>query len=306
MAGEQGRNLTAKILAVILAIILWLYVMNEQNPPVEATFTVPLEVRNVMSGLVVEDAPDTVRVKVRGPRSIIAGVMTKDLKSYIDLRGLGEGQHNVRVAAAIPSSLNLVEVSPDKVTVRLDTSISRQVPVEVRLTGSAAAGVAVGKVTARPEQITIEGPKSAVNAVERVVAIVDLSGRQADFTVDVPLKLLNQSGKEVQGLTVYSNKATVTATLVKGPSKKTVDVKPIIYGELASGVQLARITTEPAKVEITGDSREIEKIDFIYTEPVNLAGINRETTREAKLQLKEGIVASQDAVTVHIIVGTKQ
>ncbi|SDF51618.1 CdaR family protein [Sporolituus thermophilus] len=306
MAGEQGRNLTAKILAVILAIILWLYVMNEQNPPIEATFTVPLEVRNVAGGLVVEDAPDTVRIKVRGPRSIIAGVMTKDLKSYIDLRGLGEGQHNVRVAAAIPSSLNLVEVSPDKVTVRLDTSISRQVPVEVRLTGTAAAGVVVGKVTARPEQITIEGPKSAVNAVERVVAIVDLSGRQADFTVDVPLKLFSQNGKEVQGLTVYSDKVTVTATLVKGPSKKTVDVKPIIYGELASGVQLTRITTEPAKVEITGDSREIEKIDFIYTEPVNLAGINRETTREAKLQLKEGIVASQGAVTVHIIVGTRQ
>ena len=69
------RNWVAKILALILAFILWIYVMNEQNPPVEATFSVPLEVQNLADPLILQDAPDYIRIKVKGPRSIVAGIL---------------------------------------------------------------------------------------------------------------------------------------------------------------------------------------------------------------------------------------
>lgn len=299
------NNLAAKIIALILAIILWLYVMNEQNPPIEANFTIALEVKNLSSTYVVDDVPDTVRIRVRGPRSIVASVLTKDIKAYIDLKGLNEGQHSVKVAAIIPSSLDLVEINPDRINLVIDKAISRQMPVEVRMTGELTAGITVNKVVARPEQVTIEGPRSVVDAVDKVVAAVDISGKQADFTVDVPLKLLNKNGKEVQGLTIYSDKVTVSATLLKGPSKKMVDVKPFIQGDLAQGVELTRITTEPSKVEISGPTSELEKLEFVYTEPINLGDITKATSREVKLQLKEGIVANKSTVKVQFIMGAK-
>ena len=42
-----GRNLLPKLLAVLVALILWVFVMNEQNPPVEGTFQVSLTDRKL-------------------------------------------------------------------------------------------------------------------------------------------------------------------------------------------------------------------------------------------------------------------
>ena len=38
------HNLPAKILALVIAVILWGYVMNDQNPSIENTYTVQLDV----------------------------------------------------------------------------------------------------------------------------------------------------------------------------------------------------------------------------------------------------------------------
>lgn len=302
MDRARGKNITAKILALILAVVLWLYVTNEQNPPVEASLAVPLEIRNVVSPLVAVDTPDSVRVKVRGSRSLIAGLQAQDITAYLDMRGLAEGRHFAKVTAQVPMGIELLEVSPDKVQVRLDTVVSRRLPVEIRLSGTAATGTAVAKIVATPEQITIEGPRSAVDAADKVLVPLDLAGRNTDFTVGVIPVVLNREGKEVEGLTLRPEKVNITASLVRGLNQKAVEVKPIVYGELAAGTTLRSITVKPPKVEISGDPQLIEKVDFVYTEPINVAGISRDTVKEAKLQLKEGMMASQNTVAVQISV----
>ena len=69
----MGRNLLPKLLAVLVALIIWVFVMNEQNPPLEGTFQVALGSSNVAEDMIVVEAPPTVRVKVRGLRNAIAG-----------------------------------------------------------------------------------------------------------------------------------------------------------------------------------------------------------------------------------------
>lgn len=303
MEEARGKNITTKILALIMAVTLWLYVTNEQNPPVEASVSVPLEVRNVAASLVAVDAPETVRVKVRGPRSITAGLTPQDIRAFLDLRGLAEGRHPARVYAQVPTSLELVEIQPDKVTVRVDGKASRTLPVEVRVTGTATAGTVVAKATIAPQQVTVEGPKGIVESVDRAVVSLDLTGKSADFTAQqVPL-LISRDGRAVEGLTVYPDKISVTASLARGVNKKTVDVKTIIYGDLAPGTALKAVVTAPVQVEVSGDPQVLDKLDFVYTEPISIAGIAKDTDKEVKLQVKEGVVASQDTVLVKISVG---
>lgn len=306
MEGARGKNITTKILAFIMAVVLWLYVTNEQNPPVDTSISVPLEVRNVSASLVAVDAPDTVRVKVRGPRSITAGLTPQDIKAFVDLRGLAEGRHSARVYSQVPTSLELVEIQPDKLTVRLDVKASRTLPVEVRVTGTATAGTVVSKATISPQQVTVEGPKSVVEGVDKAIVPLDLTGKSADFTAQsVPL-LVGRDGRALEGLTIYPDKVNVVASLARGADKKTVDVKTIIYGDLAPGAALKAIMTTPAKVEISGDPQVLEKIDFVYTEPISIAGIAKDTDKEVKLQMKEGVVASQGVVMVKISVGSNR
>lgn len=306
-ASEETKNIAPKVFAIILAIVLWLYVMNEQNPPIESSFTIPLEVRNIATSYVVVDAPDTVRVKIRGPRSIVAGVLNQDLKAYIDGKGLTEGRHSVKVNAALPLSLELVEINPDKIQLRLDTTISRQVPVEVRLSGTPAKGAVVGKVTASHDQVTLEGPKNLVATVEKVIAVADLSGKNADFTVGAKLVPVNREGKEVEGLTIYPDKTGVVIGLTAGIIKKVLDVKPVTQGELPPGLVIKSIITQPDKVEVreTVPGKGLDKLETIFTEPVNLSDISKDTDKEVKLVLQEGLTGTPGTVIVNIRVGPR-
>ncbi|CVK18173.1 CdaR family protein [Sporomusa sphaeroides] len=303
----EDKNQAPKIFAVILAVILWLYVMNEQNPPIESWVTMPLEARNAATSYVITEVPDSVRVKVRGPRSIVAGLINRELTAYVDVKGLGEGRHNLKVTPALPSNLEAVEVSPERVQIQIETVVSREVPVEARLTGAPAKGTLTGKVTIANEKVTIEGPKHLIETVEKVMAPVDLAGKNADIAIDAQLIPVNTKGREVQGLTIYPEKTRVTVVLMAAVVKKTVDVKPVTQGELPAGFVIQSIITQPEKVEVSENTpgKTIEKLDAVYTEPVMLAGINKDTNKEVRLQLPEGVSGTPPTVTVTIKIGPR-
>ena len=305
MAIKPGNNMTAKILALVLAAILWIYVMNEQNPPIETTFTVPLEVRNLSEGLLLMDNPDTVRIKVRGPRSLVAGVIPQDLKAYIDMRGLKEGRYTQKVYSIAPSSIEVLEINPDKLVLRAEIPEQRQIPVEIRITGSNLGGAVAAKATASVATAKVEGPRNMVDAVDKVIAVIDLTGKNADFTATVPLQPLNRDGKAAEGVTISPETVSITVGLERGPNQKQVDVRTTVHGELPAGASLKSVTTEPNKIQVSGNPELLKTVEFVYTEPVNLAGITQTTTKEVKLQLLDGVVAPRNTVMVKIEVESK-
>jgi YbbR domain-containing protein len=301
------KNLTAKILALILAIILWVYVMNEQNPPVEVNMEIPLEVRNLSSAVIPVDNPDYVRIRVRGPRTLIAGLGKQDIKTYIDLKGLTEGVNTAKVHTTIPTGIEVVEVAPDKVTLQLESIVSRQVPVEVKLKGAPPADVIVDKITYSSHKVAVEGPKGLLGTAAKAVAYVDVAGKNTDFTLAVPLKLVDQNGKEVdEGLQMKPTSMYVSLFFTSSAITKTVDIKPNITGQLMNGVVLKQILTNPQKIEISGDRQIVDKIDAIYTEPINLSGIDKDVEVVGKLQIRDGVTTSSKTVKVNISVIKQQ
>jgi len=295
------KNLTAKILALIMAIVLWVYVMNEQNPPVETSMEIPLEVRNLSNSVVAVYIPDTVRVKVRGPRTLIIGLTQGDIKSYIDLKGLSDGNNTLKVTTSIPASVELMEVNPDKINFRLDTIASRQVPIEARIGGTPTDG-SIGKITYGSPTVAIKGPSELLDKVVKSLVDVDISGKTGDFTIMATPIPVDDKGKKVEGLSVHPGEMSVSLSIVPVINKKVVDVKPNVVGTLAKGIVLNQISLKPEVVEISGDKKLIETTDFIYTEPIAITGIDKDMTLDVKLQIKEGITSNKNAVTVHISV----
>lgn len=303
---KQGRvsHLTARILALLFAFALWVYVGNEQNPPIEAVFSVPMEVRNVATSLVVHDATETVRIKIRGTRSVLAALQAKDIKAYADMKGMAEGQHTVNVHVELPTNTELVEASPERVQVSLVEMVSRKLPVEVKFSGELAPGLLLEKVVADPEHITLEGPRHIVAAVEKVILPLDLSGKTDSLSVEIVPILLGKDGRDISGVTITPEKVAVSAKLSVGLGKKLVEIKPVMYGRLANGLSLEKIIIKPAQIEITGAPAALANVDFIYTEPVNVSDVSANTEKESKLQFKDGITALQKSVFVEIHVNS--
>lgn len=296
-------NLFVKILALIIAAILWIYVMNEQNPPLEASFQVPLQIRNLNAGYVATDLPETVKIKVRGARSVIAVVGAKDIEAYIDLKGAAEGKQLPQVHAVLPPGLDLLEINPDKTALHIEAVTSKKLPVDIKAAGTLTTGIVVSKMVPSVEEIIIQGPKSVIDTVHTLSAAIDISNKNADFTVEVPIVALGRDNKSIEGIEIKPSSITVAVSMTQGLTQKVVDVKPILSGELGAGTIIKRITTEPDKIEITGEAKALNKLESVYTEPIAITGLTKTESREVKLQLGENLAAKRGTVTVRIEIG---
>lgn len=276
----QVKNIGAKIVALVVATVLWVYVTNEQNPQIEAIFNIPLEVRNLPAAFSVNDVPRTVKVKVRGSRSYIAGDLPKSIKAYIDLGGLTEGVNNVKTNVEVPGGLELIETNPDKISIQLDSSAVEQISLEVRFIGVPGQGVSLQKSHSRPTQITVSGAKTLIKNIDRAAVTIDITGRTGDFSAEVPVQLIVRDGKKAEKVSIIPEKVTIYCTFGQDVTKKLTDIKPLIN-------QLPAI-----KVGITGTRENIDKVEYVFTESVNLATITKDTVIEVKLQSKEGMILS--------------
>lgn len=295
-----NRNLMAKIIALIVAVILWFFVMNEQNPAIDSTFTIPLEVQNAPEGYMVEKGVETIKLKVRGPRSLFALAGEKDFKAYADLNGITEGKHSVKVQTVLPQGFDLVTASPETVIFDVDKIIRESYRVDLAFSGSPDGGLTIGNAVPSVKEVNVEGPSAAVGAVSRVVGYVSLAGKDSDFSAAVPLVAVNSEGKEVSDVRLTPGSVNVDVSMVKGLYKKYVDVKPSVANDLPERYLLNSIRIEPAKIDIFGDQRIVEKLDFIETETISLADLTKPVTKEVKLKLPIGITVTNDTVTVKI------
>jgi YbbR domain-containing protein len=298
-----GRNLLPKLLAVLVALIVWIFVMNEQNPPVEGTFQVALGTRNLSEKMVVMEAPETVRVKVRGLRNAIAGAAVKEFRATVDLKGMATGQYNLPVSVALPGGYELVEVMPDKVTVKIEALRSRQFSIAPRLSGPIATQMQLGKVEVKPAVATITGPQSLLDSVEKVVAPLEIKEPTAAFSVTSKLILLGPEGTEMKSLTREPTQVVVSGNLESGTVSRIVDVKTVLIGNLPDGILLRKVFTEPLKLELKGPKAVLDKISTVVTEPVSLTGVIKDVTREVPLQIPPGVTTDRKSVMVRITVG---
>lgn len=298
-----GRNLLPKLLAVLVALIVWIFVMNEQNPPVEGTFQVALGTRNLSEKMVVMEAPETVRVKVRGLRNAIAGAAVKEFRATVDLKGMATGQYNLPVSVALPGGYELIEVMPDKVTVKIEAVRSRQFSIVPRLSGLLATQMQLGKVEVKPAVATITGPQSLLDSVEKVVAPLEIKEPTAAFSVTSKLILLGPEGTEMKSLTMEPTQVIVSGNLESGSVSRIVDVKTVLIGNLPDGILLRKVFTEPLKLELKGPKSVLDKISTVVTEPVSLTGVIKDVTREVPLQIPPGVTADRKSVMVRITVG---
>ncbi|MDY6271891.1 MAG: CdaR family protein [Selenomonadaceae bacterium] len=300
------RNLPAKIVALGVAVVLWIVVMSDQNPAIEGSFTVPVAVVNSPEGYKVTKSEDTVKIKVRGARSLFVSATADDFRAYVDLGGAEAGKQSYKVQTALPQGFELVEVQPETVEFNLDKIIQKQVRADVIVTGNSAPGTTVAKVTQASSIVTIEGPQSAVESVTRVVGYVGLSGNSTDFDLQVPLTALNADGREVHDVKVVPSVTEVTVQLARGLTKKIVTIHPVLDGSLPDDLTLSEVRTDPIKLEIAGESKVLAPLSSVDTEKIDLSKVTGSEKLTVRLNLPNGVTVTNPEISVNIVVKKKE
>ena len=108
------HNLPLKVLSIILASLVWLFVMGEERS--ERSYTVQVVITRVPAGLVVLNEEDQfVQVRVSGPRGILNNLTDKSFVTSLDLAPYGRGEVDVPIppeAVQAPKGVTISRIVP--------------------------------------------------------------------------------------------------------------------------------------------------------------------------------------------------
>jgi YbbR domain-containing protein len=258
------QELPLKVISLLLAVTLFLVVRSDREGAtglfVKVVYQLPKD------RVLVSDPVSEVRVGIRGAWARLSHLDEREIEPIVvDLSKLSEPLvyfHEEMVR--LPAGLRAVSIAPAEVRLQYESRVEKSVPVVPVVEGQPAEGYRVNRVVAQPQEVRIEGARSAVLALKSVATkplrVVDATG---------PVRSL--VGFEAPPPHVhYLDRQTV---LVEG------DVQPTILEETFSNVP----------VKVTGASR-LQGI----IEPAVVQVILRGPSALLRRVVKEAVTATID------------
>ena len=215
------NNLGLKLLSIVSAVMLWLIVVNIDDPVTYQDFS-SIRVAMLNEDAVtdkdqvyrVEDNSDLINIRVWAKRSVLDKLSAEDFTATADMEKnikfgnlvgieVSCSNRNVRTADITKSRENVV--------ISIEDAASELFNVVVKQSGQADDAYVVG--TALPEQslIEIRGPASVVARINRVQADLDITGFNSDRSEICALTILDNNGAMVD--TTYLEYAGKTQSL---------------------------------------------------------------------------------------------
>lgn len=173
LRGLLFDNLGLKLVALLLALLVYLNVYTDRTTTLTVSF--PIQLNDIGDTLSLSGpVPAAVQAELRGTGKQLIRVRLSEPMLKISLAGVGRGRFERAVSAAdLPvTAADGVEIErvigPRMLQLQLDRKISRRVPVAPRVEGALAENQSF-KVTALPDHMVVRGPEAVVSALDSVV-----------------------------------------------------------------------------------------------------------------------------------------
>lgn len=305
---KKKSDTTLKIFALVLSIVLWSYVMSEENPEqkrdyknidVEFTNTEALE-KNELVIMNPNDA--TVNVTIEGQKSDFAKFsfeeISENIRAKVDFSGYNEGKSKVLINVSLNQlgNLKIKDFEPREILFTFDKIITKAKAVTIKTSGELAAGYVLGDIETSASTVVLNGPRTWVNEVAEVLADVNLDGRKEDINVSVPIKMIDDKGNNVKGVTNEPGVVDVTIPVYK-TNKIPIEIQTT--NELPDNYESTNIEVNPTSVTLIG-KESVSNLKFIQTKPIDINKFIENKTIEVELELPEGVrlANSKEKITV--------
>lgn len=176
-----------KLLALGITLVLWLAVAD-LNKPRTIRIAVQLNFIRPTNLDISNEPPRTIDVELTGSRERLNDMRLLDLIATVDLSDNSAGErfvrlNNERVHMELPEGVRIASFRPATIPIRLEPTLERQLPVEVKLEGEPAPGYEVLSSVAEPKLITVRGPSSVIQSLQQApTESIPIAGRKSNFT----------------------------------------------------------------------------------------------------------------------------
>ncbi len=244
-----------RILCVLAAIILWLFVTYTEDPemelwlrdiPLSHIHTETLSQNNLT--ITEREYPETMDVKVRGRRSALLSVQIENLQTSVDYTSINKaGDYTLPIdVRVIGHDLRVVKQSVDAIRLTADSIVT--VEKNIRITSSGAETLGIREFTASPASVRITGAKSLLENLQATIH-VDLQDKNAESSYNVTLQSASNLPFTDADVKIDKSEVTISAVRALPVSLSAADVP--------DSIEIERVECTPETVEIRGKLEDI-------------------------------------------------
>lgn len=287
MARKNSSNLGIKILALICAIVLWVYVYYQEGADGTKEFmSIPIVAQNIPQEMILMgDLPD-VSITLGGSERVLENITADNISAFINLSEKDAGFHQVKVETNYPSEVSLDKISPKSVSVDLQKYISTVLDIQYEFVGEAQVGLNISEPEIEPEKIKISGPYSIISTLKNALVTVDLTNsKPGENIVQLPFKLITNTNDEFSNVRWKGNNLSAefqkVAISYTGDLKISTQLVPTFVktsGNIPSDYIITSMDWEPKVLSIKGDYNALKDVDVLNSNPLNLNGITISNT----------------------------
>ena len=298
MINKLKYNSKIKIISLLSAMVLWMYVMAIVDPEETKLFeNIPVTITNKNElnerDLVIYPEQDlTTNIYVTGKLSNLKKVTKDDINVYGQINNPLEGNNEIYLKVSTSQRVNYDFKNPVMI-VTLEKIISEDKSIKVDITGSGKNNVDNIMLQDNIDKVSVSGPRSLVNKVKRVVGTVKVSGESNNFSQSIKLEPVDANGKVVEGVELEKDSVNVNIILL---AQKTVPIILKLSDNSESGVNY---TMSQNTVTIKGKKDIVDSINDIETQPVKLSEILPGTSKDIYLQVPSGITIETKYITIN-------
>jgi YbbR domain-containing protein len=232
----------------------------------------------------------TVSVNVRARDSVLQLFTSEDITVRADLSNLSPGTHAVPLVVTT-SRRAVVDTRPAQLTVTLEQRQARQKPVVVEFISDVPTGYMRETVTLSETQVLISGTLAQVEAVDRLLARVDLSQARSSTTTEATLFPVDEDHVAVSDVTLSQTTVTVSVDIRQREDVLAVPVSPQIDYESVPSGYVARLDTyTPETTTVRASPAILAALpEILDTAEIDLSGRTASFTQTVSVLLPEGL-----------------
>ena len=313
--GSLSNNLGYKLLSLLMAILLWNYVIATNSSITRSKAIYNLT--GTVSGLSTlsenklalaqspEEALSGITVTVEAPQADYSRVSSDNVQVSLDLSSVrAAGTQEVPLRAT--SSYGRVRsISPETLTLTFESLDSRNVAVNSVIEGS-TDGYWYNVTRSNPSTLTISGAASVVQSITSARVIADVRGMTDSTITARPYVLLDAAGKEIPQDMLNCSTSSISVSVDIYPCRDipvSTDQQSIIVGAPAPGFEVQSVTIQPQTIQVAAERDLLDSIEQLVIEPVSVEGATQSFSAKSTVtQLSDFKNVSSEQVYVNVAI----
>ena len=313
------NNIGLKFLAVLIALVLWLAIVNVNDP--EKTITVsniPISVTNE-SAITSRDMVYNVKseqylnITVSGKRSIVSNLSAEDFRATASLKELSKvNSIPVDVTtknASLGRKITIVKQSAQTILVDVENVEEKDfTDLVVEYTGKVADGYVAGLSSMSTDEVTVKAPTSIIDKIKKVAVRCSLDGTTTNISKKCPVILYDKNDKEIKSdeIELSDKKIRVNVNVLRAKQVPISTINKDELGKPADGYVVDDVILSSDSITVYGSEESLDSIESLdIQDDIDVSDAKGDVTQNIDVtgKLPKGLsVSGESTITVKVVI----